>query len=110
MSTDGDLRALISLYGELAQLLGEIQQAVIAADTSRLSELVPRQEELMRRVDTVRIPASLDPALARELVEAAAEAMRRNTTNHVLLAEQLGLIQETMKAILGEQQAVNRLA
>lgn len=110
MSGDGDLEAAIDLYGQLSLLLGEIQAAVIQADTEALSELVPQQEELLRRVAELKLPKEAPSELAAELERSAAEALRRNTQNGVLLREQLGLIQVTMKAILGGGSAVNRLA
>ncbi len=105
-----DLRTAIGLYEELSALLGEIQAAVVRADTERLSELVPRQEELLRRVGDLRLPETAPRELVQELERAAAGALRRNTENSILLREQLALIQVTMKAILGEGSAVNRLA
>ena len=110
MSGDGDLKAAIELYGQLSLLLGKIQAAVIQADTEALSELVPQQEELLQRVAELRLPKEAPRELAAELERSAAEALRRNTQNGVLLREQLGLIQVTMKAILGDGSAVNRLA
>jgi hypothetical protein len=105
-----DLRTAIGLYQELASLLGEIQAAVVRADTEKLAGLVPQQEELLRRVADLRLPSAAPRDLAAELERTAAEALRRNTQNSVLLREQLALIQVTMKAILGEGSAVNRLA
>lgn len=110
MTVEGDLGAAIGLYGQLSQLLDEIKAAVIRADTEKLSELVPQQEELLRRVADLQLPGSAPRELAMELEQAAADALRRNTQNGVLLQEQLALIQVTMKAILGEGSAVNRLA
>ena len=110
MSGDGDLEAAIDLYGQLSLLLGEIQAAVIQADTDALSELVPQQEELLRRIAELELPKAAPKDLASELERTAADALRRNTQNGVLLREQLALIQVTMKAILGEGGAVNRLA
>ncbi len=110
MTGDGDLRAAIGLYEDLSALLDQIKAAVIGADSETLSELVLRQEELLRRVADLRLPTSAAPELAQELERAAADALRRNTQNGILLREQLALIQVTMKAILGEGSAVNRLA
>ncbi len=110
MSGEDDVRDLVDLYLELGEVLRQIQEAVMAADTEKLAELVPRQEELMRRTTRIRLPAEVSPELGRELQEAAEEAGRRNTTNAVLLTEQLALIQETMKAIIGEQRAIDRFA
>lgn len=110
MSTEEDVQTLLTIYRDLSSLLAEIQTAVIAADTERLSELVPQQEELLRRAAALPLPSQVPDRLAEELSQAAAEAMRRNTTNAVLLSEQLGLIQETIKAILGDKRAVDRLA
>ncbi|MDA8345057.1 MAG: hypothetical protein M0Z66_06195 [Thermaerobacter sp.] len=110
MSVESEVQQLVDLYHRLAALLGEIEQAVMLADTDRLSELVPQQEELMRRAAEMPLPSEAPPALVQQLEEAAGEAVRRNTTNAVLLSEQLALIQETMKAILGEQRAIDHLA
>jgi hypothetical protein len=110
MSGESDVRELVDLYRALGDVLTAIQEAIMAADTEKLSELVPLQEELMRRTTHIQLPAEVSPELGRELREAAEEAVRRNTTNAVLLSEQLALIQETMKAIIGEQRAINRLA
>lgn len=110
MNAEGDLRAAIGLYEELSALLGEIQATVVQADTEKLSELVPRQEELLRRVGELHLPETAPRDLAQELERAAADALRRNAQNGILLREQLALIQVTMKAILGEGSAVNRLA
>ncbi len=110
MSEGGDLQELLTVYRSLVDVLGEIQQAVMAADTERLSELVAEQEDLMRRAAQTPLPETIPAPLAQELHDAAEEAGRRNTTNAVLLTEQLALIQETMKAILGEQRAIDRLA
>ena len=110
MKGEDDLTAAIGLYQELSALLGEIQAAVVRADTEALSEFVSRQEDLLRRVGELRLPETAPRDLALELERAAADALRRNTQNGVLLREQLALIQVTMKAILGEGSAVNRLA
>ena len=110
MKDEGDLRTAIGLYQELSALLGDIQAAVVRADTETISELVPQQEEILRRVADLRLPDAAPREQALELERAAAEALRRNTHNAVLLREQLALIQVTMKAILGEGGAVNRLA
>lgn len=110
MSGEQDLQDAVVLYQSISSVLGEIEQAVMAADTERLAELVAQQEELMRRALAVRLPKEAPPALADELRRAAEDAVRRNTTNAVLLSEQLALIQETIKAILGERRAVDHLA
>ena len=72
MSGDGDLEAAIDLYGQLSLLLGEIQAAVIQADTEALSELVPQQEELLRRVAELKLPKEAPSELAAELERSAA--------------------------------------
>jgi hypothetical protein len=110
VSEEADLDRLLLTYRRLSELLGEIQQAVMAADTGRLSELVLQQEELMRQAADTPLPKEIPDRLAREIHDAAQEAARRNTTNAVLLSEQLALIQAIMKAILGKQRAIDRLA
>lgn len=110
MSAEGDLQEVLALYRSLADVLGEIQRCVMAADTARLADILPEQEELMRRAAAVELPQDVPPELAEELRHAAEDAVRRNTTNAVLLSEQLALIQATMKAILGERRAIDRLA
>ena len=110
MSDEDSVRQAIGLYRRLSDLLDDIRVAVVRADTERLSDLVPLQEEILRQVDGLALPPGASPELAKELQEAAAAAVRRNTQNGILLQEQLALIQVTMKAILGEGGALNRLA
>ncbi len=110
MTGEEDLSVAIGLYEELSVLLDEIKAAVVGADTDRLSALVPQQEELLRRVGALRLPETAPDDQVQKLERVAADALWRNTQNGVLLREQLALIQVTMKAILGEGSAVNRLA
>ena len=110
MSDEDSVRQAIGLYRRLSDLLDDIRVAVVKADTERLSELVPRQEEILRRVEELSLPQSASSELRQELERTAADALRRNTQNGVLLHEQLALIQVTMKAILGDGGALNRLA
>ncbi len=110
MTGDGDLQGAIGLYKELSALLDQIRDAIVGGDTEALSQFVPQQEELLRRAADLRLPESAPRELAEELERTAADALRRNTQNGILLREQLALIQVTIKAIVGEGSAVNRLA
>jgi len=105
-----EIEEAVRLYREIGDLLDEIGAAVMQADTERLQELVPREEELLQRAAAVRLPEGAPAERARELDQLAQEALKRNTRNGVLLQEQLALIKVTMQAILGQGSAVNRLA
>lgn len=98
------------LYGELESLLREVGEAVVQGDVQRVADLVPQQEMLLRQIAEIPLSGSEDPDDLLQLQDAAARAMLQNTRNSILLREQLAFIQETMRALVGDRNAVDRLA
>ena len=112
MTAGAEIERALGLLGRLRELLDGIEQAVVAGDGERVLALLPEQEEIQAQLAHMEFPpsAQVPAGLFRDLEQAVQAVQRRSTRNSVLLREQLALIQVTMRAILGDRQAVNRLA
>lgn len=98
------------LYGELQVVLEELGQAVVRGDVERVSELVPHEEGLLRRISQIDLSMGADPGALAALEAIAERVMRQNTKNSILLNEQLQFIHETIRVLVGDRNAVDRLA
>ena len=104
------IQAARLLCTELETVLDALRQAVIRGDHEQVAELVPQEEALMRRLAGLRLPEGADPSAVLELRDAASRVTRLNTQNSILLREQLALIQETIRLLVGDGRAVDRMA
>lgn len=98
------------LYAQLEAVLEELSQAVVEGNVERVSELVPHEEALMRRIAGIDLAEGTDPSAVAALQAVAERVMRLNTKNSILLQEQLQFIHETIRVLVGDRNAVDRLA
>lgn len=99
----------LQLLEALSEVMAKVGIAVTQGDLAALEGLLPMEESLLREMGGITLPEPLPKEVVQEIEALSAKVFQRNTENSILITEQLALINATVKALLGDRSAVDRL-
>lgn len=99
----------LQLLEALSEVMARVGIAVTQGDLATLEGLLPMEESLLREIAEITLPEPLPKEVVSEIEALSAKVFQRNTENSILITEQLALINATVRALLGDRSAVDRL-